>query len=219
MLYSATNIAPGTGCSNGNTTLSGLTCSSGQCTSRDLQCQTVMGTTLGSNSTYACQTSGCAISCTSPQFGSNVCYQMQQNFLDGTTCGGGGKCASGQCQGSTVGGQISSWVSQNKPLVIGLSAGLGSVLVLAILSCLVSCCRRSRRRRLAPAMPPNGARVRRGPPGPGPYQQGGVYPPYPQYDGAAVPLPPPPMAQRGYGARWNIPPQPPVYSGQAVRYA
>jgi hypothetical protein len=70
----------------------GLQCASGQCTSRDQQCKTVMGSYTQGNDTYACDSQGCTISCASPEFGANVCYGLQQNFLDGTECGGGGKC-------------------------------------------------------------------------------------------------------------------------------
>ena len=71
---------------------SGLQCASGQCTSRDLQCKTLMGAYVTNNDTYACNTDDCMISCQSPQFGQNTCYGLQQFFLDGTPCGGGGKC-------------------------------------------------------------------------------------------------------------------------------
>jgi disintegrin len=68
-------------------------CASGQCTSRNLQCQQLMGSYLkGNNDTYACDSAGCQLSCASPEFGTGVCYGLQQNFLDGTPCGGGGKC-------------------------------------------------------------------------------------------------------------------------------
>ena len=70
-----------------------LTCASGQCTSRDLQCKTLMGSFTANNDTYACDQNDCQLSCASPQFGPNACYGMQQNFLDGTACGGGGKCS------------------------------------------------------------------------------------------------------------------------------
>lgn len=77
----------GSGCGDG------LKCASGQCTSRDQQCKSALGAyTGGTNDTYACNSDNCVISCASPQFGSNVCYSLQQNFLDGTECGGGGKC-------------------------------------------------------------------------------------------------------------------------------
>ena len=71
---------------------SSLQCASGQCTSRTQQCKTLMGSYTTNNDTYACNSDDCTLSCASPEFGSNVCYSMQQNFLDGTVCGGGGKC-------------------------------------------------------------------------------------------------------------------------------
>ena len=70
----------------------GLQCASGQCTSRDQQCKTVMGTYTRGNDTHACDSQGCVISCASPEFGYGTCYGLQQNFLDGTECGGGGHC-------------------------------------------------------------------------------------------------------------------------------
>lgn len=145
----------GTSCGNS----SSLSCSSGQCTSRDLQCKTLMGSYTQGNDTYACSSAGCKISCASPEFGANVCYSMQQNFVDGTSCQGGGKCSNGQCKGSSVGKEITSWITQNKPLVIGLSAGIGGLLILIIASCCInSCRRRSRlkkaRKNMLPALPP-----------------------------------------------------------------
>ena len=80
----------GQNCGNGT---SSLQCASGQCTSRDQQCKTLMGSYTTKNDTYACNSQDCTLSCASPEFGPGVCYQMQQNFLDGTTCGGGGQCS------------------------------------------------------------------------------------------------------------------------------
>ena len=80
----------GQSCGNGT---SNLQCASGQCTSRDQQCKTLMGSYTTNNDTYACNSQDCTLSCASPEFGPGVCYQMQQNFLDGTVCGGGGKCS------------------------------------------------------------------------------------------------------------------------------
>lgn len=114
-----------------------------------------MGSYTTRNDTYACSSSGCQISCASPQFGSNVCYSMQQNFLDGTSCQGGGKCANGQCNGSSVGKEITSWIDQNKTLVIGLASAIGGLIVLAILSCCFSRYRRRNRARKIPKpLPP-----------------------------------------------------------------
>lgn len=79
----------GQNCGNGTNTQ----CASGQCTSRDQQCKTLMGSLTQNNDTYACNSQDCTLSCASPEFGTGVCYSMQQNFLDGTTCSGGGKCS------------------------------------------------------------------------------------------------------------------------------
>ena len=51
-----------------------------------------MGGLAEGNDTYACDNSNCMLSCSSPKFGPRVCYGMQQNFLDGTPCTGGGTC-------------------------------------------------------------------------------------------------------------------------------
>ena len=121
MVKTLANDYIGTSCGNS----SSLKCASGQCTSRDLQCKTLMGSFTQDNDTYACSNTGCQISCASPEFGANTCYSMQQNFLDGTPCGGGGKCSNGDCQGSTVGKEISSWIDDNKTLVIALASVIG----------------------------------------------------------------------------------------------
>ena len=76
----------------GNSTVH-LQCASGQCTSRDMQCKTLMGSYATDNDTYACSSQDCTLSCASPSFGPGTCYSMQQNFLDGTPCGGGGECS------------------------------------------------------------------------------------------------------------------------------
>lgn len=207
----------------------GLQCASGQCTSRDLQCKTLMGSYTSDNDTYACNSQTCSLSCASPDFGSNVCYSMQQNFLDGTPCGGGGNCENGVCRGSSVGGDVSSWISDNRTLVIGLGAGLGGVIVLALLCCCIRACRKPRGKKLAPV--PGVGRHSRIPHGSGARGGGG-------WDGPAVPSH---MRDRGYGggaAPWVPPPPqqmhptswgypiapPPTYGGypgggRTVRYA
>jgi hypothetical protein len=214
----------GTSCGNSS---QHLECASGQCTSRDLQCKTLMGSYTSDNDTYACNS---------------------QNFLDGTPCGGGGKCTNvsapnehmfwrtprslpiprslpllhvgvdavlttfqGQCKGSTVGGEVKSWIDDNKPLVIGLSAGIGALLLLSILSCVIRCCRKPRKQE---------RRHHR----PRPRHTGGW-----DYDGPM----PPAMTQRGGGGwvdsqnagGWRPPTYaapyypPPSYGQTSVRYA
>lgn len=149
------NFILGTSC-GGNS--SSLACASGQCTSRDLQCKTLMGSYTQGNDTYACSSSGCQITCASPEFGANVCYSMQQNFLDGTSCQGGGKCDNGLCEGASVGKEISSWISSNKTLVIALTSVIGGLILIAtILCCWRSFKRRSRVRKLTSVPPPGWA--------------------------------------------------------------
>ncbi|PPJ53902.1 hypothetical protein CBER1_04595 [Cercospora berteroae] len=132
----------------------GLECASGQCTSRNQQCRTVMGSYTQNNDTYACDSQGCLIRCASPEFGRNVCYSLQQNFIPGTPCGGGGRCAqAGQCRGATTGGQIKSWIEDNKAIVIGVASAVGGLILFAVLGCLYRCCKRGGRRRKAPVAP------------------------------------------------------------------
>ena len=189
---------------NGQSCGSGLACASGQCTSRDLQCKTLMGSYTQGNDTYACDDFDCTISCASPEFGSNVCYGLQQNFLDGTPCGGGGQCSNvctpilfsryrlvtnlvwqGQCKGSSFGKEIGSWIDEHKGLVIGIAAGLGGLLLLLILSCIVNSIRRRQQRKKFANQGWTGP--------PGPYGPAGFYgpgPPRNQWYGGGGPKPP-----------------------------
>jgi len=198
----------GNSCGSSNS----LSCASGQCTSRDLQCKTLMGSYTQGNDTYACSSNGCQISCASPEFGSNVCYSMQQNFLDGTSCQGGGKCSNGQCKGSSVGKEIKSWIDNNRTLVIVLASVIGGLLVLAILSCCWSRYRRRKNLRKRPLPPP-----------PSGWGRGGNWtapPPIPSQRGMNSP-----MAGNNGGywenGRWKQPVQPPPawIPGPSVRYA
>jgi hypothetical protein len=188
---------------------SGLQCASGQCTSRDQQCKSVMGSYTQGNDTYACDSSSCVVTCGSPEFGPNQCYSLQQNFLDGTDCSGGGKCDNGRCRGASVGGQVTSWIDDHKAIVIGVCAGVGGLILLAILGCITRSCRRRRANKKfapPPAQPP-----------PGGWQgwqggQGGRQPPMQQHPSQG-------WANQGANAGWNAPPPPPpTYSGRP-RYA
>ncbi|PLB55031.1 Disintegrin and metallo proteinase domain-containing protein B [Aspergillus steynii IBT 23096] len=176
----------GSKCGNSS---SGLTCASGQCTSRDYQCRSVMGSLLHSNDTNACSqfNDKCEIICSSPGFGQ--CVSVNQNFLDGTPCGSGGHCDNGSCKGSSV----KNWIDDHKNVVIGIACGVGGLIVLAILWCLINRCRRSR-----PAAKPMPPRV-----------------PYGGWQGPMPPPPRPPMGQwpnvptRGYQGLATEPPPPP----------
>jgi hypothetical protein len=96
---------------DGTTCGNGLACAAGACTSRDLQCQQAVNGSSGS-----CDDSSCLLSCSSQSLGPNTCLLLQQNYVDGTPCSGGGKCENGSCEGGSVGGAISSWVQQVFPL-------------------------------------------------------------------------------------------------------
>ncbi|KAJ9141844.1 Disintegrin and metalloproteinase domain-containing protein B [Pleurostoma richardsiae] len=184
------NAPDGTSCGSGS-----LQCASGQCTSRDLQCKTLMGSLTTGNDTYACSSQGCQLSCASPEFGANVCYTMMQNFLDGTPCQGGGRCNNGNCDGSSLGKEIGSWIQENKKIVIPVATVVGCLILLAVVSCCWTAYRRRGRRarkvnKTAPVGPPP------------PYQPGGWYAgPVgwgggPQQQQQQMMSPPPPVAQR-----------------------
>ena len=109
-----------------------------------------MGIYTTNNDTFACSDAECRISCQSPQFGANVCYAMQQNFLDGTPCTGGGKCSNGMCKGGSFGQEVKSWIEKNKILVIALASVLGGIVLLSLTCCVVGKCRRGRQRSKTP---------------------------------------------------------------------
>lgn len=206
-----------------------LQCASGQCTSRNLQCMSVMGTyTNGNNDTYACDDSSCTLRCGSPAFGANVCYEMQQNLLDGTVCGGGGHCSSGQCKGSEFGKEVGNWIDEHKGIVIGIAVAVGVLLLIAILSCCCSCFKRKRRRgvssegKIGPNPPNSGWYGPRPPPvpthGPYPMQQeqrgmGGFNAPPPAYPSQQT------WDHNPTGHGWRPPqsqPQPPSMHGAGL---
>jgi hypothetical protein len=164
-----------------------------------------MGSYTQGNDTYACDSSNCQITCASPEFPANVCYSLNQNFLDGTPCGGGGHCSNGLCQGSTIGGEISSWIQNNKTLVIALSAGVGGLIVLSVLACCISRFRQRRRVKNMPPPPPGWTRRRRGT--------------APPVWAGHIPRPPPMRSASRWGrAPYQAPP--PLYLNRpSVRYA
>ncbi|KAI1456163.1 zinc metalloprotease mde10 [Annulohypoxylon moriforme] len=163
----------------------GLTCASGQCTSRDLQCSTLVGSVTNNTDTKACDSQTCQVRCSSSQLGPNACYDMQQNFLDGTPCEGGGHCSNGNCEGSSFVDQVGSFFSDNKNIIIPVAASVGGLLLLGISCCIItSCRRRARRRKIAKSVQPSGSWI------------GGNGAPF---SAAAVSRPPP--AARSVGSR------------------
>lgn len=201
----------------------GLQCASGQCTSRDQQCKNIMGSYTTGNDTYACDNSNCMLSCASPEFRGG-CFGLNQNFLDGTPCVGGGQCSNGQCAGSSVGNEIISWIHSNRTLVIALSSAIGGLIVLSILGCCWRCIKRRKTRKIYAANAavaavayragPQGANSRsrsRGRPRNGPVSPAGSNSPIRSRPGGASPwqpqtshsIPaPPPMYQRNSSTRY-----------------
>ncbi|PGH07382.1 hypothetical protein AJ79_06284 [Helicocarpus griseus UAMH5409] len=181
----------------------GLACASGQCTSRDQQCRTLMGNLLDGDRTFACDDQTCSLTCSAPSLPPNSCSSLNQNFLDGTPCGSGGKCQNGFCEGSSIGNEVKSWIDDHKELVIGLAAGLGGLLVLSILGCIISRCRRARRRKsMAPMV-----------------QGRGFVPPAQGYGGWSGPEPPDHWASRpprGVPGGPGGPPFPPPAYGSTL---
>lgn len=187
------NAPDGTDCGDG------LQCATGQCTSRNQQCQSLMGSLVTNNNTEACGSSSCQIQC----LNDNVCYELNQNFLDGTTCGGGGTCRNGVCRGASAGGEILSWIHDNPQIFYPVVCVVGGLILLAIVTCIFNRCRRSSRRRAVPSR----SRAPKPPAGWG-----------------SIP-PPPPIMSRGPRPNQYMGGPPPMYNEggyrpyQSARYA
>ncbi|PWN47078.1 hypothetical protein IE53DRAFT_371765 [Violaceomyces palustris] len=126
--------ADGTSCASG-----GLTCASGRCTSRDLQCQ--QAATGSMNFTQACSASGvssCSVTCQDPD-SSSRCLILQQTFVDGTSCGYGGRCENGQCRAGSWQDTFKNWYTDNLRISIPVTIIVG-IIALAILWGLLRCC-------------------------------------------------------------------------------
>ena len=131
----------------------GLTCASGQCTSRDQQCKTLVGSLTSEEDTSACdaQSGSCIVACSSSKLGPQACYNMQQYFLDGTPCDGGGQCRNGNCEGSQWYRRALDFIRNNLQIIIPVASVVGGLILLSILSCCISSCRRRSRARKAKA--------------------------------------------------------------------
>ncbi|KAK2589987.1 hypothetical protein QQS21_012329 [Conoideocrella luteorostrata] len=131
---------------NGDSCGNGLQCAAGQCTSRDLQCQHMANSLSGRNNTKACPDTECLLACTSPDLPSNQCVTYNQYFVDGTNCGAGGHCSGGSCQGSSTAKEIGQWIENHKTIFIPIVVVVGSLILIAIISCISSSIRRRIRR-------------------------------------------------------------------------
>ncbi|KAL6855185.1 hypothetical protein ACO1O0_006323 [Amphichorda felina] len=132
---------------DGQSCSGGLSCASGQCTSRDNQCQAMIGN--GREDVSSIMSCGgddtCMLTCSYSK-GAN-CTVYNQNFLDGTSCGGGGRCNNGDCEGDSTWGRIQKWFRDNKNIAIPVGCAIGALILLAISSCIFNSCRRRSRAR------------------------------------------------------------------------
>ncbi|KNG89942.1 zinc metallopeptidase mde10 [Aspergillus nomiae NRRL 13137] len=128
---------------------SGLFCASGECMNRDMQCQRLLNT--NSTGVSSCNSDSCTLSCSVDWYGSGTCMGMNRQVQDGTPCSDG-FCRSGRCRSDSE--DSSSWVDRHRSLVIGLSAGIGGALVLAVLLSIIFCCCCRRKKTPTKGIPP-----------------------------------------------------------------
>lgn len=118
----------------------GLTCASGHCSSRDLQCQ--QQSQADYNFSRACSLTAdnsCRVSCENPsQTGS--CLVLQQQFIDGTECGYGGRCQGGECKSGSWQSVFNSWYRNNLRISIPVTIVIGVVILLALYALLRCLC-------------------------------------------------------------------------------
>lgn len=142
---------------------SGLFCASGQCTNRDMQCQQLLNT--NSTGVSSCNNDSCTLSCSVDWYGSGVCMGMNRQVQDGTPCSDG-LCRGGRCRSESE--NNGSWVDRHRSLIIGLSAGIGGALVLAVLLGIIICCccrgKKTPKKAIPPPMPVTGQVPRVPPP-------------------------------------------------------
>ncbi|KAF9088736.1 hypothetical protein BGX23_007142 [Mortierella sp. AD031] len=114
--------------------MTGLECANGLCTSRDLQCrqQDRAGITKQCGASSSCE-----LTCNDPKGGAMSCIQIPGVFFaDGTSCGIGGSCNSGNCEYANGVDGVLAWAKNHLMVVIPIASILG----LLILCCLWSCC-------------------------------------------------------------------------------
>ncbi|EPQ28565.1 uncharacterized protein PFL1_03869 [Pseudozyma flocculosa PF-1] len=125
--------------SDGSSCGDGLSCANGLCTSRDLQCrQASTGSMSFSRACSASNANGCSLTCQDPST-ANRCLILQQTFVDGTSCGNGGRCEDGQCKSGSWQDTFRGWYTNNLRISIPVTIVI-AIIVLAILGALLRCC-------------------------------------------------------------------------------
>ncbi|KAJ3751090.1 Metallo-peptidase family M12-domain-containing protein [Lentinula detonsa] len=138
----------------------GLACASGQCTSLSLQCQTV-GASMGLTTGCSNHQDTCQITCQDPT-NSNSCIQLASLVVDGSPCGYGGTCSSGNCRPGSVLDIVKAWYSANLQIAIPVTV-VGGIVILLLIYVSVTACRRCYVRRKLRNAPMVGANVASGP--------------------------------------------------------
>ena len=175
----------------------GLSCANGFCTSRDQQCRSASTNSMSfSRACSASVTNSCQLTCQDPR-SARSCLILQQTFIDGTSCGNGGRCRGGECESGSWQDTFRGWYNNNLRIAIPVTIVV-AIVVLVILWALARCCfgslcggrrrqqgrfgaagRAGRRNKLSPsssanATPPSGGDMRYNTAG------AGAFPPPPQ---------------------------------------
>jgi len=117
----------------------GLECASGYCTSKDQQCAN-LGGSMGINRT--CPNAGdrsCSVTCATPGSSLTCTILEGQNWVDGTSCGFGGRCQNGECRSGSWQDTVSSWYRDNLRISIPVTV-VGGIIILLILAAIIRCC-------------------------------------------------------------------------------
>lgn len=118
----------------------GLSCANGYCTSRDLQCQ--QASTGSMSFLSACSASNansCQMTCQSPS-SSSQCLILQQTFVDGTSCGYGGRCENGDCKSGSWQTTFRNLYTDNLKIAIPVTIVVGIIVLLILWAIARRCC-------------------------------------------------------------------------------
>ncbi|PWZ02235.1 hypothetical protein BCV70DRAFT_198508 [Testicularia cyperi] len=119
---------------------SGLTCANGFCTSRDQQCREASTSSMTFNSACSASTSNsCQLACQSPS-SINQCLLLQQTFIDGTSCGYGGRCQDGECKSGSWQATFRNWYRDNLRISVPVTIVVGIIVLLILWAIVRRCC-------------------------------------------------------------------------------
>lgn len=143
---------------------SGLSCANGFCTSRDQQCQQASTSSMSfSSACSASSSTGCQLTCQSPN-SINQCLVLQQTFVDGTSCGYGGRCRDGECQSGSWQDTFRNWYTSNLRISIPVTIVIGIIVMLILWAIVRRCCCGSARQRRQGSKSARGSRYTGAPP-------------------------------------------------------